>query len=148
MGWLFYFKQEQRVAKLFCSGFFTLYAIGFIGYTLVPALGPHLDPALAAQFHTPLTGGWLTAWNDRVVANGSNRVDVFPSLHCAATAFLLGFDARHAPHRFRIWLLPCAGLWVSTIYLRYHYVVDVIAGFILAAAALWMTKRLSQPALP
>jgi len=36
-------------------------------------------------------------------------------------------------------------LWVSTVYLRYHYLVDVIAGLVLAPAcfflANWLFKR-------
>jgi membrane-associated phospholipid phosphatase len=67
---------------------------------------------------------------------GTNGADVFPSLHCAVSAFILGFDARHDPRAFRRWMLPVIGLWLSTIYLRFHYFVDVAAGFALAALAL------------
>ena len=88
-----------------------------------------------------LTGGWITGWNAAVVAKGSNGVDVFPSLHCAVSCFLLFFDRRHRPWRYRLYLLPCIGLWFSTIYLRYHYLVDVICGFALAAFALWLANR-------
>jgi membrane-associated phospholipid phosphatase len=41
--------------------------------------------------------------------------------------------------------LPLAvGLWVSTIYLRHHYVVDLLAGFALAPVALWAAPRLDR----
>jgi membrane-associated phospholipid phosphatase len=29
-------------------------------------------------------------------------------------------------------------LWLSTVYLRQHWVVDVLAGFVLAAFAAWI----------
>ena len=45
---------------------------------------------------------------------------------------LLFFDRRHSPERFRRLVVPVAILWISTIYLRYHYFVDVLAGFALA----------------
>jgi membrane-associated phospholipid phosphatase len=92
-------------------------------------------------FNHPLTGGWLTHFNDVVVRRGSNRVDVFPSLHVAVSAFILGFDRRFATWRYRLYLVPAVGLWVSTIYLRFHYGVDVLGGFALAAFGLWVAFR-------
>ena len=133
-----HFKLMDLLKK-FVIGLFTIYGLGFLGYSFVPAAGP--CHALAAQYSVPLTGGWITGWNAAVVAKGSNGVDVFPSLHCAVSCFLLFFDRRHRPWRYRIYLLPCIGLWFSTIYLRYHYLVDVICGFALAAFALWLASR-------
>lgn len=125
--------------RAFTVGLFSLYGIGFLGYVLVPAGGPYL--ALADQFTTPLVGGPITGWNAAVVAAGSNGTDVFPSLHVAISTFLLGFDFRHKRWRFWAYLLPCFGLWLSTFYLRYHYLIDVISGFALAALALWLAER-------
>jgi membrane-associated phospholipid phosphatase len=47
----------------------------------------------------------------------------------------LAFDRRHSRRRFRLFLVPVVGLWLSTVYLRYHYLVDLLAGFALAALA-------------
>jgi membrane-associated phospholipid phosphatase len=135
----YYFLGELDLLKKFVIGLFTIYGLGFLGYSFVPAAGP--CHALGAQYSVPLTGGWITGWNAAVVAKGSNGVDVFPSLHCAVSCFLLFFDRRHRPWRYRLYLLPCIGLWFSTIYLRYHYLVDVICGFALAAFALWLANR-------
>jgi membrane-associated phospholipid phosphatase len=71
-------------------------------------------------------------------------VDVFPSLHCAVSAFFLFFDLLHRRWRFWLYLVPCVGLWLSTIYLRYHYFIDVICGFVLAAFALWASEKRSS----
>ena len=140
LSWFHYFRRELPVLRGFIIGQFTVYGLGFLGYSFVPALGPYLDPLMAPQFDVPLTGGWITHFNDHIVRSGSNKVDVFPSLHCGITAFILFFHRRHAPARFRWVLLPTVGLWIATLYLRYHYFVDVIAGFILAAAALWLVR--------
>ena len=120
-------------------GMFTIYGIGFLGYSWVPAGGPHL--ALADEFALPLTGWAIARFNAYVVANGSNGVDVFPSLHCAISCFLLCFDRQHARWRYHLYLVPCGGLWLATIYLRYHYFTDVVAGFALAAFALWVANH-------
>lgn len=123
----------------FVAGLFVIYGIGFLGYQLLPAAGPWV--AMKGQFHVPLTGGWLTELNTRTVTRGSNGVDVFPSLHCAASAWLLAFDFRHRRWRFWGYLLPCVGLWFSTLYLRYHYAVDLVAGFALTAFTGWWMHR-------
>ena len=136
---IYYFCGEVELLKRFVVGLFTIYGIGFLGYSLVPAAGPCL--AMAGQFTVPLSGWWITKWNAAVVAGGSNGVDVFPSLHCAISSFLLFFDRRHRPWRFRLYLVPAAGLWLSTLYLRYHYCLDVLCGFALAAFALWLARR-------
>lgn len=139
IGMIYYFIGDLELLKKFFAGLFTIYGIGLLGYSLVPALGPYL--AMPESFRHPLEGWFLARWNAEIVRMGSNRVDVFPSLHCAVSAFILFFDRRHTPWRFRIYLVPCIGLWISTIYLRYHYFIDVVAGFALAALALWIARR-------
>lgn len=114
------------------TGMFTTYALGFMGYTLLPAGGPHLSMTELP----PLEGGWLTQKMLPMVNQGSNGVDVFPSIHCAVSLYLLVFDYRHYRRRFWWVLLPCMALWVSTVYLRYHYVVDLLGGVAIAAAGL------------
>lgn len=127
-------RGNLALARRFMAGLVTIYGIGYLGYELVPASGPYV--AFASEFGGPLTGGWPTALNAAVVRFGTNGVDVFPSLHCAVSAFILFFDARF--HRSRFWwcLGPCVGLWISTMYLGYHYAIDVICGFALTALGL------------
>jgi len=38
-------------------------------------------------------------------------------------------------------------LWFSTVYLRYHYLVDLVAGFALAAVALRVVACRREPSL-
>jgi hypothetical protein len=128
-----YWLGELEIAKRFFTGVIGLYAVGLMGYLLVPAQGPYL--AVAGQFEVPLRGSWLSEWNAAMVQLGSNHVDVFPSLHCAVSAFILFFDRPRWPRLFRLCLVPCAALWVATLYLRYHYLVDVLVGFALSAVA-------------
>ncbi len=143
---LYYFVAPLALAQRFWAGLFTLYGIGFLGYSLVPAAGPWVH--VSGEFSVPLAGGWMTGLNARVIGAGSNGVDVFPSLHCAVSAYLLVFDWRHKRWRFAAYLLPCVGLWASTVYLRYHYFIDLVAGFALAAAALEVARRFEPTSSP
>jgi hypothetical protein len=116
------------------AGLFVVYALGFIGYTFFPAGGPHRF----LKFDQPLTGGWITRVAKPVLDYASNGVDAFPSIHVAITMYLLVFDRWFYRRRFWRLLIPCVALWVSTVYLRYHYCVDVIAGVAIAGVGLWV----------
>jgi len=120
---------------------FTAFAVGYAGYLFVPAMGPL--SLLGPAFTVPLQGGVMTALNDAVVARGGAGYDVFPSLHVLITCVLLAHDARHARRRFLFMLPVCLGLFVSTVYLRYHYVVDLMAGFGVFVLLQWAPR--SEP---
>lgn len=139
MGVVVHFAGPLWRCTSFVAGLFSLYGVGFLGYTLVPAAGPYL--AFSDTFDTALVSGPVSTWNDALVRMGSSGVDVFPSLHVAVSLFILGFDFRHNRRRFWVFLVPCLGLWCSTLYLRYHYLIDVLCGIALASWALWIANR-------
>jgi len=71
----------------------------------------------------------------------------FPSVH-TATAVICAVSMLTVPWlRYPILLLN-VGMAVSTLTHGGHYLVDVLAGAILALAALWLVKRLQQVAPP
>ncbi|MDR0476976.1 MAG: phosphatase PAP2 family protein [Desulfobulbaceae bacterium] len=131
--WLF---SPTPIARIFYAGLFSLYGIGYFGYTLVPAVGPYA--VYASEFTRPLSGYFMTNFLASIYPTGTNYTDIFPSLHCAITTYLLLFDMKWNRRRFWICLVPSVGLLFSTIYLRYHYFVDVLAGLAVAAAALFI----------
>jgi membrane-associated phospholipid phosphatase len=64
----------------------------------------------------------------------------FPSLH--VTLSWLAVHASQVSHRSRmgLWILA-TGLSVSTVFVKQHYIADVLAGFVLA----WVAWRVSGP---
>ena len=135
VGWL---RANFSEGSRFFRGFYCVYALGFLGYCLFPAGGPCV--ALADQF-VPLKLGWIGRFNDWIVRMGCNRVDVFPSLHVATTCYFLGLDALEGRwRRLLCVLIPGVGLCLSTLYLRYHYAVDMGAGMFLAGLGLWISR--------
>jgi membrane-associated phospholipid phosphatase len=142
-------RRPLNEQAAFSVGLWSVYAVGLLGYTLVPARGPFV--AFADLYGHPITGWFFTHLNHTIVANGSSVFDVFPSLHTAATVYLLWWDRRTAPRWFRIWLVPVVLIWLGILYLRYHYVVDMLAGACLAAICLFVAFRYlkaSQRSIP
>ena len=146
-GYLFFFYyliagpghyciQNLRLFRKSIVGLFTLYGLAFMSYTVLPAAGPHIYLA----FKTPLHGPWLLDGTMKTVNLGSNGLDAFPSVHMAASLYLLLFDWHHWRRRFWCVLAPCLVLCLSTVYLRFHYFVDLAAAAPLAVASWYMAR--------
>jgi membrane-associated phospholipid phosphatase len=81
---------------------------------------------------------------NQIVGHFGARLDVFPSLHAALSVYLLFWQAEH--HRVEIfWGLPAAlGIWLSTIYLGFHYFPDLVSGGVLGVAAFFLAPFLER----
>jgi len=135
-----YCVKHLRLFRQCIVGLFTLYGLAFTSYTVMPAGGPWRWMTFATPLHGPLLLDWVL----QPVNAGSNAVDVFPSVHLAASLYLLLFDWQHGRRRFWWYLLPCLVLWWSTMYLRFHYFVDLLAGAMMALAGWWMAQKYGQ----
>jgi len=132
--------REFRVATL---GVIVCFYLGYLLYVVFPAAPPRL--VLVYDFKRSLQGYPHLFSNLSARAFALLPVDsraAFPSLHAAVSSLALYYAWRYVRPWFWV-LLPFAlGLWVSTVYLRHHYVVDLIAGWMLAPVAAWAAPRL------
>lgn len=129
-------------AERFFAHVFSAYVPGIAGYYLVPGLGPAV--AWPELFTVPIDGGWLTRLNAAVVAGGSSAYDIFPSLHTYITLVLLEHDRLEHPRRFKVLLPVAMAIVLSTLVLRYHYAVDLLAGVLWFAAFRAVYPRLQE----
>lgn len=107
---------------LFC------FYLSYLGYILMPALGPRFA---IDHLHNANLKGFLVAEPIQRCLNyleGIKR-DAFPSGHSAIALIVLYLAYRFRRGFFWIALPIVLALLFSTVYCRYHYVVDVIAGF-------------------
>lgn len=101
--------------------------LGFVGYALFPAYGP----VGAADGLRPLGENLATM----AVAEYGVALGTFPSLH-AGVSFAVALDGWRTSRRWGLAFTGVAALiWASTIYLRYHWVPDLVAGALLALLA-------------
>jgi membrane-associated phospholipid phosphatase len=131
--------EAFRAATL---GVIACFFMGYALYVVFPAAPPRL--VLVYEFTKNLRGYPVGFSNLSAQAFSLLPVDsraAFPSLHAAASLVALLFAWRYL--RWWFWvLLPFAlGLWASTIYLRHHYFVDLVAGWLLAPLAVWTAPR-------
>ena len=125
----------RRMQELM-AGALLVTAVGHFLYTIVPGAGPYATIA----FDQPLQGGFW--WNqvELTVATAGAQLDIFPSLHTAWPAyFTLHAFAYRDTQPFR-WVWPVLGfvavnIILATMFLRWHWFIDVAAGLLLAVAA-------------
>lgn len=101
------------------------FAVGIAGYLLCPASSP--NRAHPQLFALPVAGGAITRLNESLNAVAAARYDAFPSLHVLITLAMLRMDLGENRRRFWGMLGPSAVMIFSTLALRLHYAVDLLA---------------------
>ncbi|MBE0645939.1 MAG: phosphatase PAP2 family protein [Bacteroidetes bacterium] len=143
----FFLKKRMKAFKsvfmLVMLGFY----LSYIGYVAVPAIGPRFTQHDFANTDADLPGLLVTSAL-RVYTNSGESIppgtaypaadvqrDVFPSGHTEVTLLVMLLAFRYRA-RTR-WYLTVVGtlLVLATVYLRYHYVIDLIGGAVFA----WLT---------
>jgi membrane-associated phospholipid phosphatase len=139
-------KKDPALARKFIFTLSFTFYLSYAGYFLIPAQGPRV--ALAAEQSVVLEVTPVS----RAISRKLNELehtkdDAFPSGHTMVTVFCLLVAYRETRKLFRAWLPVAILLVVSTIYCRFHYVVDVLAGLSLAFIALPLGERLYEAIL-
>lgn len=104
--------------------------LSYVGYFLVPAIGPRFT---LAHLHKVDLHGIFVADTIRETLNALERFkqDAFPSGHTAVVLLVLYYAWHYVRGLFWVFLPVVVALIFSTVYLRYHYVIDVLAGILL-----------------
>lgn len=135
---ILFLSRHPRILSEFALGLLLVLSIGQSLYLLVPGYGPaNVSPAL---FSTKLPNGiWWNLVSDLVASAGAQK-DIFPSIHTAAPSFILLFsfhNREHLPYRYTWPLLAffVLNIIIATMFLRWHWLVDIVAGLLLALIA-------------
>lgn len=130
------------------------FILSYIGYFLFPAIGPRFTLHEFEMTNIELPGLWLTNHlrefiniGESIPAGTPNPIevvqrDVFPSGHTQMTliAIYLSYKFRT---KSRYLIYPIGTLLIfATVYLRYHYVVDLIGGLIFMLLTMYLSKLL------
>lgn len=156
VGMELYWKQDLRQFRSFRFTVVYGFLISYVGYFFLPAVGPRftlhdfsaIDVDLPGLFLTPFLRSFVNFF-ESIPGGFSNEVafacaqrDAFPSGHTMMTliaillAYRFSLKIRHIVLGMGILLI------FATVYLRYHYVVDVVAGAILVLPCLLTSNRL------
>lgn len=148
---LFNATNRLRIAH-FTLGILFVFLTGHMIYMLVPGWGPYRH--LAGQFEHPLEGGLFWSLVKATVEAGGAQKDIFPSLHTAAPTYFAIFSYLHRrampfKYTWKFVAFAATQIIIATMFLRWHYLVDIVAGLTLATTAalashkivIWETNR-------
>ncbi|GAB3038019.1 hypothetical protein GCM10011376_35170 [Nocardioides flavus (ex Wang et al. 2016)] len=162
-------SRRIRDAYAGIAAFVWVWILGTATYYIIPSLGPfHAEPEDFSGLPDTMiqdTQARYIAQRDYLLAHphagdAFAQVSAFASLHVGVTATILGLAWWHRLRRTTVVLaVYLAGTMVATVYLGWHFAVDIPAGLAIAALA-WVLgpltvgarrrpePRRSQPADP
>jgi len=125
-------------------GLLLCFYLSYIGYLLVPAIGPRFT--LSHLQTGGLQGSpFVETIQDTLNVLEKNKTDAFPSGHTAVSLMCLYYAWKEQEKKLFAVLIPLVtGLLISTVYLRYHYVIDVIAGIALTGLTIALAPGLRR----
>jgi membrane-associated phospholipid phosphatase len=136
----FYLKKEEQAFRRIMMGFLTIMLMGITSYILVPAVGP--ETYFADQYTRNLAGNILSRDVAYIISIGRVSYDCFPSLHVGIPLLLCFYLRNYRRKLFVPALIYVALMCCATIYLRYHYFIDVVAAFAYVPAAYFLNDFL------
>jgi membrane-associated phospholipid phosphatase len=125
--------EEYIIVYLVC------YYGAYLSYFIFPVHGPRFY--LADIQNVKLEGLYFTSLITGVIdLVEKNKLDCFPSLHTSILLVTLYLSYFYSKKLFYIYLPLAFGILISLIYCRYHYFIDIIAGFIWAVLSVYLGK--------
>ncbi len=128
VGGVLYYRRDWRGYWSVMTYSAVGYAIGYVIAICFPIESPWFS--MAGAWHGELRGGAATSLVNFIEHYGRVRGAAFPSEHVAGAVAATWGAWRHRRWLFWVMLPLVACMCVSTIWGRYHYVADVIAGMI------------------
>jgi hypothetical protein len=140
---LLFFGRRKQIVGEFTFAMILLFSIGHTLYMIVPGYGPYR--AMADAFQHPFPQG---PWHELVmnaVHSGGAQMDIFPSLHTGAPTMLALFSYRNRqalPFRYTwpIVTFCTVNIIIATMFLRWHYLIDVVVGFSIAVSVVLLSR--------
>ncbi len=118
-----------------CYGFF----LSYIGYLFVPAIGPRFT--LKSLYSVSIQGHFI--YNTLVsIQNSVEKIhrDCFPSGHTMMVLMVLHYNFKKYRNLFWLFVIPSIFLLLATVFLRYHYFVDLLGGVVFYFFVIFTSK--------
>ena len=157
IAWLLYILHKRREFHEVATSITICMCVGFVLYILFPAGPPRFY--LADLYTNPFIKGYFSNYNTLHTAlDGLNPLihrSSFPSLHCAMSTIAMIYAVKFKDilpwGRFLrfVCIILSISIWISTVYLRHHWVVDIFAGWCVAIFSVygsaWIHKKWPGP---
>jgi membrane-associated phospholipid phosphatase len=142
----------DHAAFLIVYGFY----LSYLGYFLLPAVGPRFTLHNFANLEQDLPGVFLTSIFRSIINAGESiptgslnpisivQRDAFPSGHTQLTLVCTYLAFHYRLHSKWLVVILASLLIVGTVYLRYHYVIDLAGGVAFFLLTIWSGNKLES----
>jgi membrane-associated phospholipid phosphatase len=136
VGWWILYGRRQLDRALWAFAATTMsFSFLYLFYCFFPVAGPkYYFPTLHQEWYRGMNGYVFAFLLKNIFGSMDLGGAAFPSSHVAVSTLALLLNFRLNPRLARFLLPFTLLLYLSTIYLYAHYVVDVVAGLILGVA--------------
>lgn len=139
IGCLFFFKYPEKLYPVIFSVLMSFFVF-YIVFIFLPVQGPQF---FWSYPDNKVPDGYFFCKLMRFTQSmGEKPTGAFPSSHVGMTLIYMWIFYKH--NRKSFWLiLPLACLLImSTVYIKAHYLIDVIGGFIAAPIIYWLSRKI------
>jgi membrane-associated phospholipid phosphatase len=146
--------KNRRYVALDFTVFSIIYGfyLSYLGYFILPGIGPRFTLHNFATLNQQLPGIFFTNYLRDFIDLGESippgtinpaavvQRDVFPSGHTMITLIVMYLSVK-LKSRSRYFFVPVGALLIfATVYLWYHYVIDLIGGLVFMIFTMWTGK--------
>lgn len=146
--------RKRRYVAMDFAVFTVVYGfcLSYLGYFLLPGIGPRFTLHNFSTLNDQLPGLFFTNILRDFVNIGESippgtlnpaavvQRDIFPSGHTMITLIVIYLSVK-MKSRSRFFFVPVGSLLIfSTVYLWYHYVIDLIGGLLFMIFTVWSAK--------
>jgi membrane-associated phospholipid phosphatase len=132
-----YLAQRKSFNEVIYTVVFSFYLF-YIIFAIVPSMGPHY------WFHIPpaeIPGGYIFADAVNLAQEiGETPTGAFPSSHVGISVLILCLCFRYIRPWFYVFLPVVILLCAATVYIKAHYLLDVISGIACVPVLLWLSR--------
>lgn len=133
---IMYFKRKELFVESTFKVAFSLLFFYFI-FAIFPSAGPQFHFDLPERA-VPTNGSFFQAIIHAIQAGAEQPTGAFPSSHVGVTIVILLLARKTLPLFFKICVPLTIILIISTVYIKAHYAVDAIFGFLIAPIIVYL----------
>lgn len=131
---ILYFRHGEDTNEEYLFYVGLVVSLCTVGFLLLPVAGPMRE--IGNLYTVPLRGHFFTAMSELIRTRIHRPGGAIPSIHCGAATIMWWSAYRFSRPSFYVLAPIVLSLYVSTVYGRFHYASDVIAGVAVAFLAM------------
>ena len=141
-GIALYFSKKIKEFDRMVFASAVVFYISYLGFIFFPVEGPRY--ALSAFHQIPIKGFMFVPLAQWIVKVGGLHGGCMPSSHVAVACVVFIFVYKYSRRLFYFLGPLIISLFIGTVWGRFHYILDVLAGIIVGLLSLYLVEKIEH----